>query len=120
MSQPVSRELSPSNPGKTPSRYSSRAPSRPRHSRNSSRASLAYTPIAEDLLLSDGPIGEETAELLHELVHPHHREEEGALFGGDVGGHDDGDEEPQDDDSDASSLEWHSQLPWYKRPSSNW
>ncbi|THG94666.1 hypothetical protein EW026_g6843 [Hermanssonia centrifuga] len=100
MSQPVSREPS-----------SSRAPSRARGSRNSSRASLAYLPQGpEDLLLTEGAIGEEAAELLQEFVHPHQHEAE----------HIDVEEDESDVASDVASTELRKEVLWYKRPSPLW
>ena len=112
----VSRELSPNRPQSRARAYGSRASSRARYSRNSSRASLAYTPVPENLILPEGPIGEEAAELLHELVHPRHRDEEGALFGDRA----DDDQGSEDGDSDTSSVLQRAKLPWYKRPSPLW
>lgn len=95
--------------------FGSRAPSRPRASRNSSRASLAYLPQGgESLLLPDGPIGEEATELLQEFVHPHRS-----------AGHvlaDDREDAAAEDDSasDAASVEQRKKLPWYRRPSPLW
>lgn len=91
--------------------YNSRAPSRPRASRNSSRASVAYLPQGgESLIIPDGPIGEEATELLQEFVNPHHdrshisEQEDGA----------------GDNASDTASIEQRKKLPWYKRPSPLW
>ena len=96
-------------------RSSSPAPSRPRNSRNSSRASLSYLPQdLESIALPEGTVGAETTELLHEFVHPHHNPHE-PLFGDNP--HSDGGE---DDDSDAASLEMREKLPWYRRPSPYW
>lgn len=118
-STPLSRELSSSRPDtRTQTRYGSRASSRPpRNSRNSSRVSVAYAPSPETLILPDGPIGEQATELLHELVHPQHRQEEGPLFEDNSG---DGDGDDGDSESDASSVELRKTLPWYKRPSPMW
>lgn len=94
------------------SAYNSRAPSRPRASRNSSRASIAYLPYgAESALLPEAPLGEEAAELLQDLIHPHRNREHILL------------EESEDEDaeaSDAESVEQRKKLPWYKRPSPVW
>lgn len=81
-------------------------------SRASSRASLAYLPGGgESLLLPDGPIGEEAAELLQEFVHPHRQDRTDALVDADEG---------EADDSDTASLEQIKSLPWYKRPNPWW
>ncbi|EKM55184.1 uncharacterized protein PHACADRAFT_255634 [Phanerochaete carnosa HHB-10118-sp] len=81
-------------------------------SRASSRASLAYLPGGgESLLLPDGPIGEEAAELLQEFVHPHHQDRTDDLVDADEG---------EAGDSDTASLERIKSLPWYKRPSPWW
>ena len=93
----------------TRSGYGSRAPSRPRISRASSRASLAYLPQGgEALILEDGPIGEEATELLQELVNP-----------GRVLVEDDAEETGVTAD-DAASAEYRKSLPWYRRPSPWW
>ena len=90
----------------------SRAPSRPRASRNSSRASVAYLPYgAESALLPEAPLDEEATELLQDLIHPHHDREHTLV------------EESEDEDaeaSDAESVEQRKKLPWYKRPSPIW
>ena len=109
-----SREPSPrphiSTRASSRSGYGSRAPSRPRYSRASSRASLAYVPAGgESLLLPEGAIGEEATELLQEFVNPHHH-------------HDrvDVDDDEVDDGSDTASLEHIKSLPWYRRPNPWW
>ncbi|KAI0093846.1 major facilitator superfamily domain-containing protein [Irpex rosettiformis] len=108
----IQRTLSASfAPGTRPS---SRAPSRPRNSRNSSRASLRYLPQdVESMAFPEGTVGAEATELLHEFVHPQHNQHE-PLFGAEP--HADGGE----DEDDAASLEIRRKLPWYKRPSPYW
>ena len=113
-----SRDPSPRTPlistrASSRSGYNSRAPSRPRASRNSSRASLAYLPQGgEDLILPDGPIGEGAAELLQEFVNPHHDRSYTLV--------EDREDEASDDASDVASVEQRKKLPWYKRPSPLW
>lgn len=89
----------------------SRPPSRPRTSRNSSRAPAAYFGQPEDVVLPEGTLGEEATELLQEFVHPHHRDtlvEEG------------GTAEDDEVESIAASVEERKTLPWYRRPSALW
>ncbi|KAJ7087857.1 major facilitator superfamily domain-containing protein [Mycena epipterygia] len=54
-------------------------------------------------ILPDGPVDEETVELLNELVHPHHAQDETLV----------------DDDAEGDSHQ-RQQLPWWKRPSPWW
>jgi hypothetical protein len=61
--------------------------------------STPYVPQPESLILPDGPIGEEAAELLTDLLHPHP-----SLV------HD------HDNEDDIK----HEALPWYRTPSALW
>ncbi|KAK7467283.1 hypothetical protein VKT23_004340 [Stygiomarasmius scandens] len=78
--------------------------SRPPHGRASSNTpSIPARP--ESLVLVDGAVSEEATELLHEFVHPHHRQEE-TLY------------EPE---PVPELVKEESQLvPWWKRPSPWW
>lgn len=69
--------------------------------------SRSRTPVPdiEALVLPDGTVSDETADLLHEFVHPSHHHEN--LF----------DEPTVAGDND---LELRLSLPWWKRPSSLW
>lgn len=58
-------------------------------------------------LLPDGPVSEETVQLIHELVHPHHDREETLV-------------NSEDDDEETIELARRKSLPWYKRPSPLW
>ena len=57
----------------------------------------------ETLVLPEGPVGEDVAELLHEFVHPHHRTDE-TLIG----------------DVVQEEIGENAKLPWWKRPSPWW
>jgi hypothetical protein len=83
------------------SRHSSHA--RSRASRHTP-SSAPYVPQPESLILPDGPVGEEAAELLAELVHHHH---EDTLT-------------PDADDDDIEDAVARRHLPWWKRPSPWW
>ncbi|KAH9484438.1 putative membrane protein [Psilocybe cubensis] len=85
------------------------SPQRPQQSRTVTSTSQPYVPQPESLILPDGAIGEEAAELLGEFVHPHHIPEE-TLVGSD---------DPMEDGSD-DELDKRSRLPWWKRPSPWW
>ncbi|KAF8077579.1 major facilitator superfamily domain-containing protein [Lyophyllum atratum] len=66
-----------------------------------SSSSRPYVPQPESLILSDGPVGEEAAELLEDFVHPQH--------------------EVIDADADYHlRKEHHKILPWWKTPSPLW
>ncbi|KAL0946702.1 hypothetical protein HGRIS_012889 [Hohenbuehelia grisea] len=84
---------------------------RPHGSRNTTASSIPIVQQAESLILSDGPVGEEAAELLTDFVR-HHADEtlvaddEESMLEADA---DDG------DDTD----EWAGK-PWWKRPSPYW
>lgn len=91
------------------SRASSRfRPSRaPSHSRTQSEA-LLTDPAS--MVLSDGTITEQTAELLHEFVHPHQHTEDTLV------------EDPEEDQDAAvdAELKARAKLPWWKRASPYW
>ncbi|KAJ7228026.1 major facilitator superfamily domain-containing protein [Mycena haematopus] len=78
-------------------------------SRSSSRVSARHQPGRSisyaQSVLPDGPVNEETAELLGELVQPHHDQDDTLV-----------DDLQEDSQSD---LE-REQLPWWKRPSPLW
>jgi hypothetical protein len=89
----------------SPQHSRSRGPSRPSVARNTTASSLPYVPVQpESLILPDGPVGEDDAELLDELAH-RRRETQDTLVG-----------EAEDDDDHAKRR----QLPWWKRPSPWW
>ncbi|KAF9061927.1 major facilitator superfamily domain-containing protein [Rhodocollybia butyracea] len=67
----------------------------------------ATSPISGDgVLLPDGPVGTETAQLLHGLVHPHHESEETLVN--------------DEDDEETVEILRRKQMPWWKRPSPVW
>ncbi|KAJ4487747.1 major facilitator superfamily domain-containing protein [Lentinula aciculospora] len=68
--------------------------------------SRSTTTTGNNLLLPDGPVSEESAQLIHELVHPHRRRE-GALI-------------DTDSIEEEEELKYRKQLPWWKRPSPVW
>ena len=78
-------------------------------SRSSSRVSARHQPGRSisyiESALPDGPVDEETVELLNELVHPHHEQDDTLI------------DDIQDDSE--PDLE-RQQLPWWKRPSPLW
>ncbi|KAI0647308.1 major facilitator superfamily domain-containing protein [Trametes meyenii] len=118
-SRPASRDVSRLR-NDEPSRSRSRPGSRPRGSRHTTTASIPLLPQGpEDLMVPGGEIGEETAELLHEFVHPHHDTEE-TLVGeeGPIGGAAEG-VDPEEDNLKVDPL-WRKKLPWWKRPSPWW
>lgn len=75
------------------------------HSRvsESSRHRLGRSVSYAQSVLPDGPVDEETVELLNELIHPHHVQDETLV----------------DDDAEGDSQQ-RQQLPWWKRPSPWW
>ncbi|EPQ58298.1 MFS general substrate transporter [Gloeophyllum trabeum ATCC 11539] len=84
-------------------------------SRNASRVSATYLPDGPaDLILPDGPVGEHTAELLHEFIHPHRHEGEDTLVEDDDAG--------DDDEEREIDAEWEARkaLPWWRTPSPYW
>ncbi|OSD08608.1 MFS general substrate transporter [Trametes coccinea BRFM310] len=103
-------------PSRSRSRPGSRPSSRPRGSRNTTASSIQLLPQGpDDLMVPGGSIGEETAELLHEFVHPHHDSEETLAEDGEPA---DGlDEEEEEYVIDHA---WREKLPWWKRPSPWW
>ncbi|KAJ3800064.1 major facilitator superfamily domain-containing protein [Lentinula aff. detonsa] len=72
--------------------------------------SRSTTSAGDNLLLPDGPVSEETAQLIHELVHPHHDREETLV---------DGDSAEEEEEEEEES-EYRKRLPWWKRPSPLW
>ncbi|KAJ3851635.1 major facilitator superfamily domain-containing protein [Lentinula lateritia] len=69
--------------------------------------SSSTTTVGDILLLPDGPVSEETAQLIHDLVHPHH-DSETTL----VDAYTTAEEEEE--------REYRRRLPWWKRPSPVW
>ncbi|KAI9057904.1 MFS general substrate transporter [Trametes sanguinea] len=117
MTRPASRDVSrlrhDDGPSRSSSRPGSRPGSRPRGSRNTTASSVQLLPQGpDDLMVPGGSIGEETAELLHEFVHPHHDSEETLAEEGGSS-----DEEEQEYVIDHA---WREKLPWWKRPSPWW
>lgn len=78
--------------------------SRPPNSRNTTSA-VPYVTDPESLILPDGPVGEDAAELLQEFAHPHHHAAEDTLVGS------------SDDEGDDGSK---TTRPWWKTPSPWW
>ncbi|KAF8212040.1 major facilitator superfamily domain-containing protein [Mycena galopus ATCC 62051] len=78
-------------------------------SRSSSRVSARHQPSRSvsyaQTVLPDGPVDEETVELLSELVHPHHEQDQTLV---------------DDLDADSQADRERDQLPWWKRPSPLW
>ncbi|KAF4615419.1 hypothetical protein D9613_002574 [Agrocybe pediades] len=82
---------------------------RPRlSSRTTTSTSVPYVPQPESLIIPDGPVGEEAAELLTEFVHPHQRSSADTLVDSD------------EDENSKDEQNKKSQLPWWKRPSPWW
>lgn len=85
----------------SPQQPRSREPSRPSVARNTP---LPYVPAPpESLILPDGPVGEDDAELLDELVHRRSDTQDTLVAG-------------EEDDEHAQRRK----LPWWKRPSPWW
>lgn len=80
-------------------------------SRHIASSSVPYVPQAESLILPDGAVGEEAAELLNEFVHPNHHHDEGTIIGLED---DDGNSDDNLTDKKAGKL------PWWKKPSPWW
>ena len=104
--------------------------SRPRHSRSTSASSVPYLPQGpEALIYPEGPISEEAVELLHECVHPGHRDKhkkdraqtEDTLVwdDGEGAGPDEGLTE-EEVDEELEDWEAMQKRPWYRRPSPLW
>jgi hypothetical protein len=75
-----------------------------------------YIPQSEGLLLPGGPVGEQAAETLHEMVHPDERTER-TLIDIDEDGSFHIDLEDEEHDKEVTA--WKA-LPWWKRPSPYW
>ncbi|PCH37836.1 MFS general substrate transporter [Wolfiporia cocos MD-104 SS10] len=107
-------------------RSSSRRPaSRQRGSRNPSLASLARVPEGPAALINpEGQLSNETAELLHEFVHPHRHESEDTLIQEEVEEvAEEGTPEfdgSSDGDNEEAAAAWRESLPWWRRPSPIW
>ncbi|KAJ3819974.1 major facilitator superfamily domain-containing protein [Lentinula raphanica] len=69
---------------------------------------LSRSTTTDNILLPDGPVSEESVQLLHEFVHPHHDREETLV----------GDDSTQDEEEE--EREHTKRLPWWKRPSPLW
>lgn len=69
----------------------------------------------EDLIIPEGPVGEEATELLQGFVHPHHHADYTLV-------EDEEDEEPPNeaDALAAQALEERRGMVWWKRPSPYW
>ncbi|KAI3600040.1 hypothetical protein WG66_011111 [Moniliophthora roreri] len=87
------------------------------HSRSRSRTprpGYSRTPTvtrAEDILLGEGTVTEDTVEYLHEFVHPHHHHQvESTLV----------EEEQPTIHDDLEAANERASLPWWKRPSPWW
>lgn len=93
----------------SPSRESrSRSRSRLRTSSPSIPISQPFIGQPEELVVPDGPISGQAAELLHEFVHPHHPAQatETTLV--------------EEEGSEEDDLKRRTSLPWWKRPSPWW
>ncbi|KAI0831072.1 major facilitator superfamily domain-containing protein [Trametes gibbosa] len=116
MTPPTSRDVSRLR-GDPPSRSHSR-PRGVRPPNPSSIPLLSQGP--DDLMVPGGSVGEETAELLYEFIHPHHHESEQTLAAdeepADVA---EGDEGEEEEEEEVDPL-WRKRLSWWKRPSAWW
>ncbi|CDO72941.1 hypothetical protein BN946_scf185002.g126 [Trametes cinnabarina] len=113
MSRPASRDVS-----RLRHDAPSRSTSRPRGSRNTTASSIPLLLQGpEDLIVPGGSIGEETAELLHEFVHPHHDSEQTLAEDGDAA---ESDLDEQEEQEYVIDHAWREKLPWWKRPSPWW
>jgi len=83
----------------------------PRATENITSSLSPYVPEAREVILSNGPVGEEVSELLDEFVHPHRHGTEETLF------ELNGNEGASDDEGKVSKKV---KLPWWKRPSPWW
>ena len=88
--------------------HTSAGPSRPQHA--------PYLPLPSDIPADpDSPVSEQTAELLHEFVHPHHHRSQENLHEAD-----EFDEPGGDASVIAKELEEMRSRVWWKRPSAVW
>jgi hypothetical protein len=94
---------------------SSASRTRPHLSRRAtSQHSVPYLPNGPaDLILPSGAVGEESADLLHDFIHPSHHQGEETLVEGDEP------EEPEDE-VDARERARMAAKPWWRRPSPWW
>ncbi|KAF9444748.1 MFS general substrate transporter [Macrolepiota fuliginosa MF-IS2] len=88
-----------------PASNTSRSRSRVQSSGRATPTGRTYVGQAEELILPEGPISEQTAELLQEFVHPHMVEDTLA------------DEQSSEEEEELSKVR---SLPWWKRPSPWW
>ncbi|TFK55076.1 MFS general substrate transporter [Heliocybe sulcata] len=93
-------------------------------SRAQSRSSVSSQPYLPDgpadLILPDGPVNEETAELLHEFIHPHGHGAEETLVEELPAAEAEGEPEDPEDEEIVREWEQRKHLPWWKRPSAYW
>lgn len=73
-----------------------------------SRVTTSSISVQDELLLPDGPVSEQTVQLIHDLVHPHHEREETLV------------DSAEDDDEESIEIARRKRLPWWKRPSPIW
>lgn len=78
-----------------------------RSSQDPPASSVSYLSQIESLILPDGPLGEETAELLQDFVHPHRHDTEDTLVENSV----------EDTDGERAAR---NRLPRWKRPAPWW
>ncbi|KAI0054031.1 MFS general substrate transporter [Auriscalpium vulgare] len=95
---------------------------RPSVSRSRVRAARSQSPPLlpaglESLVFQDGGLDEETAEYIHEFVHPHHHDPDETFIEVD---HDPTPDEEADERSIEDERAARSKLPWWKRPSPWW
>ncbi|KAJ7097761.1 major facilitator superfamily domain-containing protein [Mycena belliarum] len=83
-------------------------PSRSRSRMSSSRHALGGSVSYAQSILPDGPVDEETVELLDELMHPHHEQDDTLV------------DDAVDHSERAQRSAERQQLPWWKRPSPWW
>lgn len=98
-------DFSPITPSPSPFFLSCPMPST---SRPTTPTGPPYIGQPEELIVPDGPVSGQAAELLHEFVHPHHPAQatETTLVG--------------EEGSEEEDLKRWASLPWWKRPSPWW